>query len=218
MQELYGQQHRALQKRFETERLADAVKGNIVDRVIQEHHRAFIESRDFFYLSSIDHRGFPTCSYKGGAKGFLRVLDSSHIAFPSYDGNGMFLSMGNITANPKVGILCIDYEVPHRVRIHGEASIDFEDPLIASFAGADLVVRVRVEDIFYNCPRYIHRFKRVADSEYVPQANCEHKLAVWKRIDNLQEVLPPRDKKIAETLGGTITSEEYVELVNKGEA
>lgn len=218
MSEFYGTRHRALQEKFETVRLADAVKQNIVAAEIGEEHRGFIESRDFFFLTTIDHRGFPTCSHKGGTPGFLRVIDRKTIAFPSYDGNGMFLSMGNITGNNKVGMLLIDFEVPHRIRIHGEASMDINDPLLHTFPGAELVVRVHIEDIFINCPRYIHRYKRIEDSRYAPKSDCQAPLPQWKRIDGLQDALPNRDKHIAETLGGTITPDEYVEMVMKGEA
>lgn len=218
MSEFYGTQHRALQEKFETVRLADAVKQNIVSAEIGDEHKGFIESRDFFFLTTIDHRGFPTCSHKGGSPGFIRVIDSKTIAFPSYDGNGMFLSMGNISRNSKIGMLLIDFEVPHRIRIHGEASMDLNDPLVATFPGAELVVRVRIEDIFINCPRYIHRYKRIESSKYAPQADCPTPLPQWKRIDGLQGALPERDKHIAEALGGTITPDEYVEMVMKGEA
>src|SRR5690606_42014704 len=123
MRELYGRQHRSLQQSFDTVKLADAVHDNIVSDEISEQHRAFIESRDMFCLTTIDHRGYPTCSYKGGSLGFLKVVDSKTLSFPSFDGNGMFLSMGNIAMNYKIGLLLIDFETPHRLRIHGNASI-----------------------------------------------------------------------------------------------
>ncbi|HEY8118491.1 MAG TPA: pyridoxamine 5'-phosphate oxidase family protein [Methylophilaceae bacterium] len=215
---LYGAQHRSLQQEFKTVKLADAVQGNIVRTEIGEEHKGFIESRDMFFLTTIDHRGYPTCSHKGGNPGFIKVVDSKTLAFPSFDGNGMFLSMGNITTNSKIGMLLIDFETPHRIRIHGEASIDSNDPLIKEFYGAELVVRVHLTEIFINCPRYIHRYKRVDSSKYVPQANKPTPLPQWKRIDGLQEALPDRDKHIAQDLGGTISPEQYAEMVIKGEA
>ncbi|MGZ8270231.1 MAG: pyridoxamine 5'-phosphate oxidase family protein, partial [Methylophilus sp.] len=119
MGDLYGPQHRALQADFETTGLADAVNSIIVMPEMAPEHQGFIESRDMFFLTTIDHRGFPTCSYKGGNVGFVRAVDSKTLAFPSYDGNGMYLSMGNITQNNKIGMLFIDFETPHRVRVHG---------------------------------------------------------------------------------------------------
>lgn len=218
MKDLYGVQHRAMQAQFDTDRLADAVHDNIVAQEIGEAHQGFIESRDMFFLTTIDHRGYPTCSYKGGNPGFLKVVDSTTLAFPSYNGNGMFLSMSNLTTNSRVGMLLIDFETPHRMRIHGDASIDRDDPLLAAYPGAELVVRVKLAEIFINCPRYIHRYQRLGTSRYVPQADAPAPLPQWKRIDGLQDALPERDRHIATALGGTITPEQYAEMVMKGEA
>lgn len=202
MSNIYGDQHRLLQQEFDTTKLADRVKEIIVLAEIADDHKSFIESRDLFFLTTIDHRGYPTCSHKGGAPGFVKVVDNKTIVFPSYDGNGMFLSMGNITANNKIGMLFIDFETPHRVRVHGTASIDKLDPLIQEFHGAELVARVTVTEIFVNCPRYIHKYRRIQTSKYVPQIDCETPLTPqWKRIDAIQDVLPEREKYIAEKLG-----------------
>lgn len=218
-EELYGQQHRLLQDEFDTTKLADRVKELIVVSEIPDEHKAFIESRDMFFLTTIDHRGFPTCSYKGGAPGFVKVLNNKTIVFPSYDGNGMFLSMGNIQANNKIGMLLIDFETPHRIRIHGTAGIDKQDPLIREFPGATLLVRVTITEIFVNCPRYIHQYRRVESSKYTPQAGFEAPLAPqWKRIDAIQDVLSGQEQAGVMQQGGTITPEEYGELIMKGEA
>lgn len=218
MSNLYGNQHRALQKVFDTEKLADAVASHIVVEELAPEHKGFIESRDMFFLTTIDHRGYPTCSYKGGSLGFVKALDDKTLAFPSYDGNGMFLSMANITTNPKIGMLFIDFETPHRVRVHGIATVDVHSPLLKEFPGAEIIVTVKITEVFINCPRYIHKYQRIAPSSYVPKEDCSAPFAQWKRIDTLQESLPERDQHIAETLGGTITTEQYVEMVVKGEA
>lgn len=217
MQALYGKQHRALQQNFETEKLADAVKANTVSTEIGEEHRGFIESRDMFFLTTIDHRGFPTCSYKGGNPGFLKIIDNKTLAFPSYDGNGMYLSAGNISTNNQVGMLLIDFETPNRFRIHGHASIRRDEQALELFTGAEIVVFVEIVEIFVNCARYIHRYQRVARAKHVPQESTPAALPHWKRIDGLQEVLPARDKHIADALGGTLTPEQYAEMLKKGE-
>ena len=217
MDELYGEQHRLLQQEFDTTKLADRVKEFIVSPEITDEHKPFIESRDMFFLSSIDHRGYPTCSHKGGEPGFIKVVDEKTIAFPSYDGNGMFLSLGNINASNKVGMLFIDFETPHRIRVHGTASINRSDSLIKEFHGAELVVRITVTEIFVNCPRYINKYQCVQSSKYTPKTDFEKPLTPqWKLIDGLQDVLPEREKGIAEKMGGTITPEEYGELLVKG--
>lgn len=217
MSKLYAAPQRAFQDRFDTRRIADAAEQIIVHREVSEDEKAFIESRDMFFLSTIDARGFPTCSYKGGDPGFVRVVDSGTIAFPSFDGNGMFYSMGNIRGNARVGILFIDFQTPHRIRLHGTASIDDNDPLIMDHKDADMVVRVRIEELFINCPRYVHRYNKVGPSQYVPRDGCETPYAVWKRIDAIQPALAARDQGKAESAGGLITMEEYFARVGRGE-
>jgi uncharacterized protein len=217
MSALYGEHHRALQSLFEARPLADRLVELIVSSEIPDQHKSFIESRDFFFLSTVDHRGYPTCSHKGGHPGFVRVLDPHSLAFPIYDGNGMFLSTGNISGQGKIGMLFIDFETPHRVRVHGTATVSHDDPMMATFAGAELLVRVRVEEIFVNCPRYIHTYRRIAPSRYVPSADCPVRPPQWKRIDAVQAALPPRDRDAARSLGGVISAEQYGEKVIKGE-
>lgn len=216
MTDLYGEQHRQLQQLFDTEALADAVSANIVASEIGAEHQAFIETRDMFFLTTIDHRGYPTCSHKGGNSGFVQVLDSKTLAFPSFDGNGMFLSMGNISTNAKIGMLFIDFETPHRLRLHGDAFIQPDDPLLAEYPGAGMMVRIKVIEVFVNCPRYIHRMQRVETSKYVPQAGSVAPAPQWKRIDAVQDVLPPCDAGLAEKQGGTITPEQYGVMVADG--
>lgn len=215
MSDIYGNQHLALQDAFDTRSLADSVGQIIVQSDIADEHKGFIETRDMFFLTTIDHRGYPTCSYKGGTPGFVKVVDNKTLAFPSYDGNGMFLSMGDITANDKVGLLFTDFETPHRVRIHGTATVDSNDPLLGDFQGAEMIVRVTIIEIFVNCPRYIHKYQRVQTSRYAPRDGLSTPPPQWKRIDALQDALPERDKGIAEALGGTITPEEYGTLLIK---
>ena len=218
MSDIYGEQHRALQRQFDTVRLADRIDEVVVRPELAGDQKAFIETRDMFFLTSIDHRGYPTCSYKGGAPGFVKVIDKTTIAFPNYNGNGMFLSMGNIGGNHKVGLLFLDFETPHRVRVHGLASIDQHDPLLEQFPSAELVVRVAVTETFINCPRYVHRYQRLQTSKYAPQADCAAPPPPqWKRIDALQDALPAREKEVADQLGGTITFEEYGARVIKGD-
>lgn len=218
MSDFYTDQQRAMQDRFETRALADLLVTHIVHPEIPDVHKQFIESRDMFFLATVDASGQPACSYKGGEPGFVRVVDPRTVVFPSYDGNGMFLSLGNIHAHPQIGMLFLDLEKPHRVRLQGRASVHDRDPLLQEYSGADLIVRVDVSAIFVNCPRYVHRYRKVSGSRYVPKPGCDTPFAEWKRIDVVQEVLPPRDQGKAERSGGLISEQEYSEKLARGEA
>src|SRR6184192_4954373 len=140
---LYNAASRKLQDRFDTRRLADRIEERIVHDRIDEGDRAFIEARDMFFIATVDEDGQPQCSYKGGEPGFVRVLDERTIAFPIYNGNGMYLTFGNALVNPHVGLLFIDFEGRKRMRLNGIASIADDDPLLAEYPEAQLVVRVR---------------------------------------------------------------------------
>src|SRR6266511_608800 len=135
MSEFYTATQRNLQDRFDTRRMADLLTNAIVHTEIQDAERAFIESRDMFFLATVDQSGQPTCSYKGGDPGLVTVVDATTLAFPIYDGNGMFLSLGNMQATAGVGLLFIDFETPHRLRVQGRASIREQDSLLARYPG-----------------------------------------------------------------------------------
>lgn len=216
MSRLYGNQHRRLQQQFETEALADRVEDAVVKTTISEHDRAFLQSRDMFFLSTVDQTGRPTVSYKGGDPGFVKVTDDKTLVFPSYDGNGMFFSMGNIVGNPKLGLLFIDFEVPNRVRIQGHATVSSNDPMIENYVEADLIVRVTISEIWTNCPRYVHTYKKAVESHYIPRRAVKTPFAEWKRIDALQDVLPPRDQGRTGASGGTITMKQWAANTKKG--
>jgi len=184
---------RRLQDRFDTRRLADRLDEKLGRTAFTAEDRQFIESRSLFFLATADAEGRPDCSYKGGAPGFVRVTGDDELAFPSYDGNGMFRSLGNVLANPAVALLFIDFERPNRLRVNGRASIAEQDPLLESFAGAQLIVRLRAERIFPNCPRYIHRMGSAEASPYVPRAGYTPPVPKWKRFDAFRDVLPAGD-------------------------
>jgi uncharacterized protein len=184
---------RELQDRFDTRRLADRLDEKLARRDFSDEDRAFIESRPLFFLATADGEGRPDCSFKGGAPGFVRVIGEAELAFPSYDGNGMFRSLGNLLVNPAVALLFIDFEKPRRLRVNGSASAASDDPLLASFAGAQLIVRVRAERIFPNCPRYIPRMTTGEPSPYVPREGYTPPVPKWKRFDEFADVLARDD-------------------------
>jgi uncharacterized protein len=190
---MYHEGARELQDRFDSRRLADRLAERLSRTAFTPEDRSFIESRVMFFLASADAAGQPDCSYKGGLAGFVRVSGPSQLAFPSYDGNGMFRSLGNLRVNPQVGLLFIDFEQPRRLRVNGRAALCFEDPLLAELPGAQAIVRVQAERIFPNCPRYIHRMQLLEVSVYVPRPDYDPPLPAWKLQPAFQEVLPGKD-------------------------
>lgn len=194
----YSAAQRALQDQFDSRRLADRINDLLVGDAIDQNAAAFIGARDMFFLATVDADGQPTCSYKGGDPGFVRVLDAHTLAFPSYDGNGMFVSLGNAAETGAVGLLFVDFASPFRMRVHGNASVDPDDPLLDTWPGAQLVVRVAVTQVFPNCPRYIHRMQRVERSAYVPQVGARPPVPDWKRSEWACDVLPAGDPALAD--------------------
>jgi len=184
---------RTLQDRFDTRRLADRIEDRLVHDRLTPDDIAFVEGRDMFFLATADGQGRPNCSYKGGDPGFVRVVDERTLVFPSYDGNGMYLSAGNVLENPNVGMLFIDFEHGSRMRINGVAGIDLDDELLTDFPEAQFIVRVSVREVFPNCPRYIHRMQRVEASPFVPRADCATPVPSWKRSDWARDVLAAAD-------------------------
>jgi uncharacterized protein len=192
---LYHEGSRALQDRFDSRRLADRLEERKVRDFIDDGDRAFIEGVDMLFIATADERGRPNYSYKGGEPGFVRVLDEHTIAFPCYDGNGMFLSFGNLLVNPEVGLLFISFERGRRLRLNGTASVNADDELVPTWPGAQLVIRVQAREVFPNCPRYIHRYELVERSRYVPVAGTEPPVPEWKTRDWARDVLPSAGPK-----------------------
>jgi predicted pyridoxine 5'-phosphate oxidase superfamily flavin-nucleotide-binding protein len=187
---LYLPAARALQDQFDTRRLADRLADVTVHGRFTPEDRAFLERLDMFFLATVDALGQPTCSYKGGDPGFVTIVDDRTIAFPNYDGNGMYLSMGNVDTTRRVGLLFVDFEHQRRLRVDGTAELLHDDPLLARYPEAQFVVRVRAERIYPNCPRYIHKYQLVERSAFVPRVGISTPVPGWKQTDWARDVLP----------------------------
>ena len=189
----HGAGSREIQDRFDTRRLADAITSRTIHDTLSANDAAFIERMDMFFLATQGANGGLDCSYKGGEPGFVKVVDETTIAFPNYDGNGQYLSTGNIIETGKVGMLFVDFQNQWRMRVNGTATIDFDDPLRGEWPEAQFVVRVKTEEIFPNCPRYIHKMQVLEHSAYAPCEGHTPPIPDWKRRPEFREVLPPGD-------------------------
>jgi predicted pyridoxine 5'-phosphate oxidase superfamily flavin-nucleotide-binding protein len=216
MESVYSPEHRALQEEFETTKLAELLDNGWIHETITDKEKTFISARDMFFLSTVDSTGMPTVSYKGGPEGFVRVLDDKTLVFPGYDGNGMFYSVGNIEGQGKVGMLFTDFENPHRVRVQGTAKLGREHPLMEEYTEAQYLSFVTIVKIWANCPRYVHKYKKLDQSKYVPEPCKVTPIPTWKRLDIVQDAIKPEEKAIAESQG-LVDLETYEEKVERGE-
>jgi predicted pyridoxine 5'-phosphate oxidase superfamily flavin-nucleotide-binding protein len=181
---------RTWQDRFDSRRLADRLEERLGRNRFSADDRAFIESRTMFFVATADETGRPDCPYKGGDAAFVRVTGDDELIFPSYDGNGMFRSICNLSTHAPVGLLFIDFEQQWRLHANGLASARTDDPLRHEFTGAQLVVRVLATHIFPNCPRYIHRMQLAEPPLYVPHPEVEPPVPAWKQFEMFSDVLP----------------------------
>jgi uncharacterized protein len=199
---LYNAGSRELQDRFDSRRIADRLEEVNLRDTFTDYQRELIDAAPMFWLATADADGFPDVSYKGGLPGFVRVVGPSEIAFPNYDGNGMYKSLGNVLVNPKVGLLFIRWtDGPRRIRVQGRAALHHDDPLMAEWEGAQFVVRVQAERIFLNCPRYLHRMELAEYSAYAPGAGEEPPVPDWKLRPEYREALPARDRAALDARG-----------------
>ena len=190
---MYHDGNRALQDVFGSRALADRLEAKLWRDRFTDDDAAFIAAQSFFFLATADADGRPDCSFKGGPPGFARVAAPDLLVFPDYDGNGMFKSLGNLAANPHVGLLFIAMgEKPGRLRVNGRAQVVADDPAMAEVPGAQLLVKVTPTDIFPNCPSYIPRMTLEEPSVYAPKADEAPVEPRWKAFPDFADVVPPR--------------------------
>lgn len=190
---MYHDGNRRLQDQFDSRRISDRLEEKLTRTQFTPEDKSFIESTPYFFLATADAEGRPDCSFKGGMPGFVRITGPSELAFPDYDGNGMFKSLGNILVNPNVGILFIAmHGKPQRLRVNGEATVKDQDPLLDQTVGAQLIVRVTARAIFPNCPRYIPTMQLGEPSVYAPPAASEAPEPAWKGFKDFKDYVHPR--------------------------
>ena len=190
---MYNDGNRQLQDAFGSRALADRLDEKLRRDRFTEDDAAFIGSLGFFFLATADAEGRPDCSFKGGPPGFARVAAPDLLVFPDYDGNGMFKSLGNLGVNPHLGLLFLSFgDAPKRLRVNGRAEVVGDDPAMAGFPGAQLLVKVTPVDIFPNCPRYVPNLQMVEPSPYLPAADTPPLEPRWKSFEIFADVVPPR--------------------------
>jgi predicted pyridoxine 5'-phosphate oxidase superfamily flavin-nucleotide-binding protein len=190
---MYGPGARALQAELDTRRLADVLARHTLHGELTDDDVALIEAQSTVWISTVDAEGWPDVSYKGGDVGFVAVASRTELRIPSYDGNGMMRTLGNIADTGRVALLFVDTSRPWRMRIHGTARVSLDADDLARHHGADAVIVVTIGRVFPNCGRYIHTGGVI--SEYVPHEGAPAPIPEWKRYDLLRPALPARDQE-----------------------
>ena len=124
---------------------------------------AYIQQRDSFYIASVNADGWPYIQHRGGARGFLKVVNPTRLACADYHGNRQFVTMDNLKAEARVSLFLMDYMNHSRLKIQGRATlvpVDQADPaLVAGLdtqaAPAERVLVIDVVAMDWNCPKYI---------------------------------------------------------------
>lgn len=153
-QSLYGSREKI--SRFES---AEDARNELT-----EQEAAFIAERDSFYQATVSETGWPYVQYRGGPKGFLKVLDERTIGFADFRGNVQYISVGNLTANDRISLILMDYANRRRLKLWGRARIvdERDNPdLIAQLevptyrARVERGIVIHVEAYDWNCPQHI---------------------------------------------------------------
>lgn len=190
---LYGDGSRSLQEEFDSTRLANKLVEWTLHGELTDDDVTLVSAQSTVWIATVDADGWPDLSYKGGAPGFVRVTDRTHLQIPNYDGNGMFRTLGNIRDNGRVALLFLDPNKPWRIRLHGTATVSTAPEDIAQLPGAKAVITVELARIFPNCGRYIHTGGEI--SKYVPDGETDPPMAEWKRLPGITDVLPAADQE-----------------------
>jgi len=186
---MFHKGQRALQDKYDGRKVADKIAEVRRHDEFTEEDRDIIETAVVFFLAT-SFEDSVDCSMKGGEPGFIRVIGPSTLAFPDYDGNQMYRSLGNIRNNPNVGLLFVRFDgVSTRLRVNGVAEIDDSKEAITGLPGAKRLILVTARDIFPNCPRYVPAMDGARPSIYAPKAGYTPPEPEWKGRDYIKELI-----------------------------
>ncbi|HVX10975.1 MAG TPA: pyridoxamine 5'-phosphate oxidase family protein [Pirellulales bacterium] len=153
----------------------------------------FLAGLDMFYLGTATADGQPYIQYRGGAPGFLKVLDEKTLAFADFGGNRQYLTLGNLSENPKAFIFLMDYAASRRVKLWGEAKVvEDDDELLDRLHEREYPGKIERAIVFTlkawdnNCPQHIQ--KRFSQGQISPLIE-----RLQARIDHLEAQLAARD-------------------------
>ncbi len=155
---------KAMQERYGSRRqYARMEESGSFDRLGPDES-AFLAERDSFYMASVGATGWPYVQYRGGAKGFLKVIDDRTIAFADFRGNKQFISAGNVATDNRVALIMVDYPRQARLKLLGRTEV-FEGEQARDWivrlrdlkekTPIERVFLIRIEAFDWNCPQHI---------------------------------------------------------------
>ena len=156
---------KALQEKYGTRTAyARMEKGGKFRNQLTWQEQGYIKERDSFYLSSVGENGWPYMQFRGGPKGFLKVIGDNTLAFADFRGNGQYISTGNFVDNNKTMLFLMDYPNKQRLKIWAEAEVldPAEHPELAEQlvmpdyqARVEQIIVFKVHAFDWNCPQHI---------------------------------------------------------------
>lgn len=159
-----------IQAREETDNLDQNKVEHFIQRAesLAGNQQRWVAKADTFFMASFNPETGADASHRGGNPGFVRVLSPKRLVFPDYSGNNMFNTLGNISANPKAGLLFIDFEQGNTLQITGTAQIIWDKERISEFAGAERLVEFDVEEVIETQKAVRFRWKFLGRSPFNP--------------------------------------------------
>jgi len=125
---------------------------------------AFLADLDMFYLGTANAEGQPYIQYRGGSPGFLKTVDEKTLGFADFGGNRQYITLGNLSENPKAFIFLMDYARSQRIKLWGNARIVEDDPVLlnrlrdSDYPGkVERAILFEIEAWDANCPQHIHQ-------------------------------------------------------------
>ncbi|MBX7170539.1 MAG: pyridoxamine 5'-phosphate oxidase family protein [Pyrinomonadaceae bacterium] len=165
---------------------------------LMDGEREFIEQRDGFYIATVNNEGQPYIQFRGGPKGFLKVLDDKTLGYADFRGNLQYISVGNLGENDKAALFLMDYANQRRLKILANVEVKDakDDPeLIEKLTVPDYKAKIEramilhVEAFDWNCPQHITPRYTMDEIRQMVAPMNEHIAKLEKEIENLKSKL-----------------------------
>jgi uncharacterized protein len=137
------------------------VQQGITEDLLTAQEIEFIQARDSLYLGTVGSNGYPYIQFRGGATGFLRIIDEKTLGFADFKGNLQYISVGNLLESDRVFLFLMDYAHRRRLKIWGRAKVIDDASLLSELAVSNYPAEIErriiitIEAMSWNCPQHI---------------------------------------------------------------